>query len=40
MVMGPGGYTYRDYVKAGTPLAAVCLVVAAILIPVLWPFVS
>jgi di/tricarboxylate transporter len=38
MVMGPGGYTYRDFIRAGTPLALLCIVVAAVLIPLLWPF--
>lgn len=38
MVMGPGGYTYRDFLRAGTPLAVICIVVASLLIPVLWPF--
>ena len=39
MVMGPGGYSYRDFVRAGTPLAVVCIGVAAVAIPLLWPFV-
>jgi di/tricarboxylate transporter len=38
MVMGPGGYRYKDYLKAGLPLTLVTLVVAAWVIPVLWPF--
>jgi di/tricarboxylate transporter len=40
MVMGPGGYSYRDYIKAGAPLALICILVAAVLIPWMWPFVS
>ena len=39
MVMGPGGYSYKDFVRAGTPLAIVCIGVAAVAIPLLWPFV-
>jgi di/tricarboxylate transporter len=38
MVMGPGGYRYRDYLRAGAPLALITLIVAAWLIPVFWPF--
>ncbi len=38
MVMGPGGYRYRDYIRAGAPLALITLAVAAWLIPVFWPF--
>ncbi len=38
MVMGPGGYKFADYLKAGIPLTLVVLATAMILIPVLWPF--
>jgi anion transporter len=38
MVYGIGGYKFRDYVKAGSPLILVSLVVAAILLPILFPF--
>jgi len=38
MVMGPGGYRYKDYLKAGLPLTLVTVVAAAVLIPILWPF--
>ncbi len=38
MVMGPGGYRYRDYLRAGIPLAALTVVCASLLIPWLWPF--
>jgi cation transporter len=27
-----------DYVKAGTGLVAVCLIVSIIVIPIVWPF--
>lgn len=39
MVMGPGGYRYRDYLRVGTPLALVTVAVAAWLIPLFWPLV-
>ncbi|MCH7726184.1 MAG: anion permease, partial [Planctomycetes bacterium] len=38
MVMGPGGYRPRDYLKCGLPLALVVGVTALILIPNIWPF--
>ena len=38
MVMGPGGYQPRDYLRAGWPLAVLMAVVALGLIPRVWPF--
>lgn len=38
MVMGPGGYTYRDFIRAGTPLALICIAAGWVLIPVFWSF--
>ncbi len=38
LVLGPGGYKFMDYVKAGTGLVIVCFVVSVILIPMFWPF--
>ena len=38
LVLGPGGYHFKDYVIAGTPLILVCLVVSLIVIPIVWPF--
>lgn len=37
MVMGPGGYRARDYLKAGLPLALVTGAVASVAIPLIWP---
>ena len=37
LVFGPGGYTFRDYVRVGGPLNLLLMVVAAALIPLLWP---
>jgi len=37
MVMGPGGYHPRDYLRVGWPLALVIGVTANLLIPVIWP---
>ena len=38
LVLGPGGYRFKDYVIAGTPLILVCFVVSLIVIPIVWPF--
>jgi di/tricarboxylate transporter len=38
LVMGPGGYRFFDYMKAGTPLNLLIWVVASLMIPVFFPF--
>ncbi|MGL5511979.1 MAG: SLC13 family permease, partial [Sporomusa sp.] len=38
LVLGPGGYKFMDYVKAGTGLVVVCFIVSIIIIPMVWPF--
>ena len=38
LVLGPGGYKFFDYVKAGVPLVLVSFVVSLIVIPIVWPF--
>ena len=38
MVITAGGYTFKDYAKAGIPLIAVSTVVSMILLPILYPF--
>ena len=38
MVVTAGGYTFKDYAKAGIPLILVTTVVSMILLPVLYPF--
>jgi di/tricarboxylate transporter len=38
LVLGPGGYRFNDYVKAGTGLVVVCFIVSIIVIPMVWPF--
>ena len=38
LVLGPGKFTFMDYVKCGTGLVIVCFVISLILIPMFWPF--
>ena len=38
LVLGPGGYKFMDYVKAGTGLVMVCFAVSLVVIPMVWPF--
>jgi di/tricarboxylate transporter len=38
LVYGPGGYRYVDYVKVGLPLNVLLFLLAALLLPVLYPF--
>ena len=38
MVLGPGGYDFKDYIKFGLPLNLVVAAVTIVLVPVVWPF--
>jgi di/tricarboxylate transporter len=37
LVMGPGGYQFRDYWKVGLPLSILIIIVGAPLISLVWP---
>lgn len=37
LVMGPGGYLFRDYLKIGLVLSLIMWITATIMIPVFWP---
>ena len=37
LVMGPGGYRFRDYLKVGLPLAVLLFALVLLLLPVFWP---
>jgi len=37
LVAGPGGYRFRDFFRAGLPLAALMYVAALIIVPLVWP---
>lgn len=38
MVLNPGGYRFKDYVKVGLPLNFLCAIVAVFVIPLVWSF--
>ncbi|HAJ36729.1 MAG TPA: hypothetical protein DCL15_13670 [Chloroflexi bacterium] len=38
IVMGPGGYKFADYLRIGAVLQLLMIVLAALLIPLFWPF--
>lgn len=37
LVMGPGGYRFRDYIIVGLPLTLVVFVIIMIMVPLVWP---
>lgn len=38
MIIEPGGYTLKDYLKCSTPLALILIVVSVFFLPTLYPF--
>ena len=38
MVMGPGGYRFADYLRAGIPVSLLVAIISLTLIPVFWHF--
>lgn len=38
LVLGPGKYSFMDYVKCGSGLVIVSMIVSIIVIPIVWPF--
>jgi di/tricarboxylate transporter len=37
LVMGPGGYRFKDYVRIGVPLTILVLIVTMLVLPWVWP---
>jgi len=37
LVMGAGNYRFRDYLKVGTPLILITLILSIVFLPILWP---
>lgn len=40
IVMGPGGYTFGDYLRIGIPLTIILWIAATVLIPLFWPIIE
>ena len=38
MIMGPGGYSLKDYLKCGTPLEVMITIVCIFTLPIMFPF--
>ncbi len=38
MVLGPGGYQFRDYLKIGIPLTILVGMITVLIAPMVWPF--
>lgn len=38
LVYSVGGYKFTDYLRLGAPLSALCMTIAVLIIPVIWPF--
>jgi di/tricarboxylate transporter len=38
IVYGPGGYRFRDFVRVGLPLDAICGALVLLVVPRVWPF--
>lgn len=38
MILAPGGYTMKDYLKCGTPLALIIAVISIFMLPMMFPF--
>ena len=37
LVMGPGGYRFKDFIKVGLPLTIVVLIITMLVLPIFWP---
>jgi di/tricarboxylate transporter len=37
LMMGPGGYSFKDFFKVGAPLTAMLFVAVLVILPVFWP---
>lgn len=40
MIMGPGGYTMKDYMKCGLPITIIIVIASVIILPILFPLYS
>lgn len=40
LMMGPGGYRFKDFFKVGLPLTILLFIVIMVLLPIVWPLVA
>jgi di/tricarboxylate transporter len=38
LIMGPGGYRVKDYIRVGLPLTLLVFLIVLVLLPIFWPF--
>ena len=38
LILGPGEYSFNDYVKFGFPFSIIALVLCVVIVPMVWPF--
>lgn len=38
LMLGPGGYRFRDFFKVGFPMTVLLLIIVLVLLPVFWPY--
>ena len=38
LVLGPGNFSFNDYVKFGFPFSIIALILSVVIIPMVWPF--
>ncbi len=38
LMMGPGGYRFKDFFKVGLPLTVLLFILVMLILPIFWPF--
>ena len=38
LMLGPGGYRFRDFLKVGLPLTILLFIIVLVVLPIFWPF--
>lgn len=38
LMMGPGGYRFKDFFKVGMPLTVLLFIIVMLMLPIVWPF--
>jgi di/tricarboxylate transporter len=40
LMMGPAGYSFKDYFKVGLPLTIILFIVVLTVLPIFWPLIA